>query len=119
MTQGQTMMDMIKTQFMTITMMKSVHGETDHGSSMMGMIYIFILTGIVDFFCKTVYPFVSHKAKEYYTKKINASELLKEMTSTTKENKSSSITLLIKVSDHANVYGQALLDYITNNNSSY
>lgn len=118
MTQGQTMMDMIKTQFMTITMMKSVHGETDHGSSMMGMIYIFILTGIVDFFCKTVYPFVSHKAKEYYTKKINASELLKEMTSTTKENKSSSITLLIKVSDHANVYGQALLDYITNNNNT-
>lgn len=115
---GQNMMDMIKTQFMTITMMKSVNGQTDHGSSMMGMLYIFILTGMIDFFCKTVYPFVSMRVKEYYTEKINTSTLLKEMSSSKDNVKTSSITLLIKISDHANVYGQALLDYITNNNNT-
>ena len=109
------MMDMIKAQFMTVTMMKSANGQMDHGSSMMGMVYIFILTGIIDFFSKTMYPFVSKKAKDYYTKKINTN-LLKEMTSST--DKTASITLLIKISDHANVYGQALLDYITNNNNT-
>lgn len=108
------LMDMIKSQFMTVTMLKSANGE-DHG--MMSMVYLFVVTGILDFVCKTVYPFVVTHAKEYYTKNVNHN-LLKELTSSKDTIKSSSITILIKISDHENVYGQALLDYITNNNNT-
>lgn len=107
------LMDMIKSQFMTVTMLKSVNGQ-DNG--MMNMVYLFVITGLLDFLCKTVYPFVISHMKEYYKK--NTDHLLKDLSLVKHSTKSSSINILIKISDHENVYGQALLDFITNNNNT-
>jgi len=113
-------MDMMKSQLMTMTMMKSMNGEKGSGdNSTMNMIYIFILTGIIDFFCNTLSPLVINQCKEYYKNKLkNTKDLLQNMATSKDSIKSSSITIQIKVSDHENIYGQALLDYITNNNNT-
>ena len=114
------MMDMMKSQLMTIMMMKSMNnnGETGNDNGMMNMIYVFIVTGLIDFICKTVVPEAMNKVKEYYKTKVNTKDLLKNMTSSKDSIKSSSITIQIRISDHENIYGQALLDYITNNNNT-
>ena len=118
--QNNNMMEMMKSQLMTVMMMKSMNnnGEKGTDNSMMNMIYIFIVTGLIDFICKTLVPEVMNKVKEYYKTKINAKNLLQNMTTSKDSIKSSSITIQIKISDHENIYGQALLDYITNNNNT-
>jgi len=116
------MMEMMKSQLMTIMMMKSMNGEKGQSTgenSMMNMVYVFIITGLIDFICKTLVPEVMNKVKEYYKNKMkNTKDLLENMTSSKDSIKSSSITIQIKISDHENIYGQALLDYITNNNNT-
>jgi hypothetical protein len=100
---GQPLLEMLKSQFMTITMMKTVNGE-DTGLT---MVYLFLFTGIVDFMFKTVAPFVLQRVKEY-TKHIQS-----ELPFVQDKPKTSSITILVKITDHENVLGQALLDFIT------
>jgi hypothetical protein len=113
-------MEMMKSQLMTVMMMKSMNNNGEKGSDngMMNMFYVFIVTGLIDFICKTLVPEAMNKVKEYYKKKLNSKDLLKNMTSSKDNVKSSSITIQIKISDHENIYGQALLDYITNNNNT-
>ena len=95
-------MDILKTQFMTITMMKTVND-----SHIMPMVYIFFFTGFLDFICKTG-PFFIQGAKEYYTKHFEP-----DLSFDYKNKTKSSITILVKITDHENVVGQALLDFIT------
>ena len=121
--QNNNMIDMMKSQLMTVMMMKSMNGEkgSSHGgdNGMFNMVYIFIITGLIDFICKTVAPSAINKFNEYYKVKLNnTKDLLQNMTSSKDSVKSSSITIQIKISDHENIYGQALLDYITNNNNT-
>ena len=118
--QNNNMMEMLKSQLMTITMMKSMNGEKSAGdNSSMNMLYIFIITGLIDFICKTVAPLAINKFNEYYNNKLkNTKDLLQNMATSKDSIKSSSITIQIKISDHENIYGQALLDYITNNNNT-
>jgi AAA domain (dynein-related subfamily) len=120
--QNNNMMDMMKSQLMTVMMMKSMNNNGEKGSgdnSMFTMLYVFILTGLIDFICKTVAPSVINQCKEYYKNKMkNTTDLLQNMTTSKDSIKSSSITIQIKISDHENIYGQALLDYITNNNNT-
>ena len=115
------MMEMMKSQLMTVMMMKSMNnnGEKGTDNSMMNMIYVFIVTGLIDFICKTLVPEAMSKVKEYYKNKMkNTKDLLQNMTTSKDSIKSSSITIQIRISDHENIYGQALLDYITNNNNT-
>jgi len=119
--QNNNMMEMMKSQLMTVMMMKSMNnnGEKGTDNSMMNMIYVFIVTGLIDFICKTLVPETMNKVKEYYKNKMkNTTDLLQNMKTTKDSVKSSSITIQIKISDHENIYGQALLDYITNNNNT-
>jgi len=120
--QNNNMMDMMKSQLMTVMMMKSMNNNGEKGSSdngMFTMVYVFILTGLIDFICKTVAPSAINKFNEYYKNNLkNTTDLLQNMSTSKDSIKSSSITILIKISDHENVYGQALLDYITNNNNT-
>ena len=49
---GNNMMEMIKTQLMTFTMMKSMNGNDDNSgqdNGMLNMIYIFLATAVIDF----------------------------------------------------------------------
>jgi hypothetical protein len=66
--QNNNMMDMMKSQLMTVMMMKSMNSNGEKGSSdngMFTMVYVFILTGLIDFICKTVAPSAINKFNEY------------------------------------------------------
>ena len=122
--QNNNMMDMMKSQLMTMVMMKSMNNNGEKGQStgdngMFNMVYVFILTGLIDFICKTIAPSAINKFNEYYKNKLhNTKDLLQNMTTSKDSVKSSSITIQIKISDHENIYGQSLLDFITNNNNT-
>ena len=118
---GNNMMEMIKTQLMSFTMMKSMNGNNDKSgqdNGMINMIYIFIATGIIDFICKSVLPGTMRVINKFYKSKINNNKILKDFTLKQTDKKSSSITIHINISDHANKIGQSLLDFITNNNNT-
>ena len=87
-------MDLFKTQFMTITLMKSVN------EPLMPLVYLFFFTGFVEFIYKTA-PLLIEKTKHT------------PLPETPMDKDKSSITLLVKITDRENVVGQALLDFIT------
>jgi UDP-glucose 4-epimerase len=73
------MMEMMKSQLMTVMMMKTMNnngGEKGTDNGMMNMIYVFIITGLIDFVCRTLVPEAMNKVKEYYKTKINTKNLL-------------------------------------------
>ena len=114
---GNNMMETIKQQLMTMTMMNSMNGNNNNSgkdNGMISMIYIFFATAIIDFICKSVLPNAISEFKKFYRSNIK-NTLLKEITSKTAIIKSASITIHINISDHENKIGQALLDFITNN----
>jgi hypothetical protein len=113
------MMDMIRTNLMTMTMMNSINGNSNkenNNNGMFGMIYLFIITGLIDIISKYVIPNLIIICKEYYNEKSN--KLINIIDSTKNNIKSSSITIQVNTSDLDNVLGQALLDYITNNKNT-
>jgi hypothetical protein len=67
-----------------------------------------------------VFPGVGNIVTKYYREQINANKLISEIiTSDGKKNiKTASITILVNIADHENMFGQALLDYITNNENT-
>ena len=80
---GNNMMEMIKTQLMTFTMMKSMNGNDDKSgqdNGMLNMIYIFLATAVIDFICKSVLPGTMHEFNKFYNSKISNNKLLKELT---------------------------------------
>lgn len=112
---GNGMMDMLKSQLMTMTMVSSMNGSEKSGN-FFNVIYIFLATGIIDFLCKSVFPVVCNIVTKYYREQINANKLMsKIVTPDSKNIKTASITVLVNIADHENMFGQALLDYVTNN----
>lgn len=116
---GNGMMDMLKSQLMTITMISSMNGPEKTGN-FFNVIYIFLVTGVIDFICKSVFPGVGNIVTKYYREQLNANKLMSEIiTSDCKKNiKTASITILVNIADHENMFGQAMLDYITNNENT-
>ena len=115
---GNGMMDMLKAQLMTMTMVSSMNGSEKTGN-FFNVIYVFLATGVIDFLCKSIFPGVSIIITKYYREQINANKLMSEIiTSDGKKSKSASITVLVNIADHENMFGQALLDYITNNENT-
>ena len=116
-------MDLMKTQLMTFTMMKSMNNQNNNNNSsdsgFAHIFYIFLTTAFIEFLLKTVFPTGFIMAKEYYKNNVKHSHLLKDLhLSDNADKKTSSITIHVNVSDLENRYGQALLDYITNNNNT-
>ena len=115
---GNGMMDMLKAQMMTMTMVSSMNGHEKTGN-FFNVIYIFLATGLIDFLCKSVFPGVSNIVTKYYREQLNANKLMSEIiTSDGKKSKTASITILVNIADHENMFGQAILDYITNNENT-
>ena len=116
---GNGVMDMLKSQLMTMTMISSMNGsEKTHSQAgnYFNVIYIFLATGIIDFLCKSVFPGVGSIVTKYYREQINANKLISKIVTTDGKNiKTASITVLVNIADHENMFGQALLDYVTNN----
>ena len=120
---GGNMMDFMKTQLMTMMMMKSMNssqsGAQDTNSNIFYMIYVFMATALIDFICKTLAPELITRMNEYYRE--NKKKLLEIDPISSKRGdpvKTSSITIQIRISDLTNVYGHALLDFITNNKNT-
>jgi len=117
------MMELLKTQLMTMTMFSSMHGTEKNAPTNTGifnMIYVFMATGLIDFLCKSVFPGVNTFVTNYYQEHIKSNKLMNEIVSAAdkKAKKSASITVLVNIADHENMFGQALLDYITNNENT-
>lgn len=112
------MMEMLKTQMMAMTMMSSMNSSKSTGNTgIFNVLYIFLITGFIDFFCKTVAPTGFALAKKYYNDTWNTNRLINNLIKIPESDliKSASITIQVNIADHLNVIGQALLDYITNN----
>ena len=67
---GNGMMDMLKAQLMTMTMMSSMNGPEKTGN-FFNVIYIFLATGVIDFLCKSVFPSVDIIVTKYYREQMN------------------------------------------------
>uniref|UniRef100_A0A6C0KRP3 AAA+ ATPase domain-containing protein n=1 Tax=viral metagenome TaxID=1070528 RepID=A0A6C0KRP3_9ZZZZ len=112
---GNSMIEMLKSQLMTMTMISSMNGPEKTGN-FFNVIYIFLATGIIDFLCKSVFPGLGNIITKYYREQINANKLINKIVTSEGNNiKSASITVLVNIADHENMFGQALLDYVTNN----
>jgi len=131
---GMDFMDMLKSQMMTLTMvsgMQGIHGQGAGGSrggsgaasnGMTQMIYIFIVTALIDFACKTLGPRLMLWIKEYYDVKMK--NTIEKMTSKIVDasaiscSKTASIEIMIQDVDPQNILGLAILDYITNHENT-
>lgn len=116
------MLEMLKTQMMTMTMFSSMnnHGSqksSSNQSSVTNMIYIFIFTAVIEFISNSILPTTRELMNKYFRDKLKSNRVINMMKSVEKE-KTASITVYLSVSDHENVLGQALLDYITNNDKT-
>jgi len=126
------MMDMFRSQLMTMTMFSSMNGNgnrhgtgTGTGTSTMtdglyGILYIFLITQFVDFLCKNA-PILLAQFMKYYKDKIKSSKLANSLSVTINNQvhiKSSSIIIKLSITDNENIIGQALMDFITNNNNT-
>ncbi len=123
------MMDQLKNNIMTMLMFKNMNQlGTKSGESstqdMFYMVYVFIITQLVDLFIKYL-PMMIATVQTHFMKKIEnpikqISRVAEDITDATHKvkPKSASIAINIGVSDHENVIGQALLDHITNHDNT-
>lgn len=121
------MMDQLKNNLMTMLMFKNMNnsGSPQNGSQdMFYMVYVFIITQLVDLFIKYL-PIILATVQTHFMKKIEKpikqiSRVAEDITDATHKvkPKSASIAINIGVSDHENVIGQALLDHITNHDNT-
>jgi hypothetical protein len=130
---GGNMMDQLKNNMMTMLMFKSMNGQGTAGSGtsssgmegMMYMVYAFIVTQLVDLFIKYLPVMVRfvrtkyfHKFEDPILQKIaHVAEDITDETHAVKA-KTASIVINVGISDHDNLIGQALLDYVTNNKNT-
>jgi hypothetical protein len=91
----------------------SKSGTGDNGA--MTMVYLFVVTQVLDFIMKML-PFLVQRFEKVYNDKIKSmKELAKASISITNiKDKTSSITINVALKDQENETGQALLDYTTN-----
>jgi len=115
------MMEMLKSNLMTMMMFKSINNNnSEKGSNIFDMVYIFLLTQVIDFVFKHL-PTIVSKVKKYSENNFKTHAFLDNIVNTNnleKKELSSSIHIQINIADHENIYGQALLDFITNNNNT-
>jgi len=119
---GNPMMEALKTNLVTIMMFKSINhnGSSSQGGGMWEIIYVFLVTQMIDFIVKHLPAMVNKMVRYSEANLLQSNKLLNNMVNATlnEKEKVSSITIQINISDHENVFGQALLDYITNNDNT-
>lgn len=127
---GGNIMDSLKNNLMTMLMFKSMNGSKDGSNAsssqdMFYMMYVFIITQLVDLFIKYL-PIIIHATRTKYFSKLE-DPILKKLShvaaditdeAQTVKTKTSSIVIHVGVTDHENAIGQALLDHITNHNNT-
>jgi len=127
---GGNMLDQLKNNMMTMLMFKSMNGQGQGTNSqgmegMMYMVYAFIVTQLVDLFIKYLPIAIQFIRTKYFSRFedpllqniAHAAEDITDETHAVKA-KTASIVINVGISDHENLIGQALLDYVTNNKNT-
>jgi len=127
---GNNMMDALKSNMMTMLMLKNMNGGSRSGSNgagggskdMFSMLYVFVATSVVDAVFKHAPTVFNFFLRTYYDKidtiKKDLSNVTKDPTDNKVKKKTASITITISVNNPENVLGVALLDFITNNKNT-
>jgi len=116
-------MNMLKSTVITMMMFKTMNYKNDsHTSSsnnnIFEIIYVFIVTELVESFFKYLPTFIVIATK-YAEQMLKTSPLLEKIQSSSSSvEKISSITIQINIVDQENIIGQALLDLITNSQNT-
>ena len=112
------MMDMLKSNLMTMMMFKSINHNEKSGGSMFEIIYIFLISQLIECIFKHL-PTMMSKIVKISEKNMKSTNMLHTIVNNSLNKEIvSSITIQINISDHENIYGQALLDFITNNDNT-
>ena len=121
---GQGTMDGLKSTLMTMLMVNSMNQKSagGGGADMFAMMYVFIVTNLVELLFKNA-PFVFQFVMKKYGDKIGAikhdlSVSVTDITDNKVKKKTASITVTINVNNADNLLGQAILDFITNNKNT-
>jgi len=124
---GANMMESLKSNLMTMMMFKTMNGTPGEkgdkgGNDMIMMVYMFVVTQVIDFIMKKI-PIVGEYAYKLYLQKFeNIKQMsiasVKDIVDNTVKTKTASITVTIGTTDQENVVGQALLDFITNHRAA-
>lgn len=112
-------MDVIKSNLMTMMLFKSANSNTEKGGNIFDLLYVFLITQVIDFIFKNSSVFFSFIKKIYQHLNYN-NKIINSLVNPTNDTKevTSSINIQINISDHENTFGQALLDFITNNKNT-
>ena len=115
-------MNMLKSTVMTMMMFKTMNYKNDSTTSssnnnIFEIIYVFIVTELVESFFKYLPTFIVIATK-YAEQMLKTSPLLEKIQSSSSVEKISSITIQINIVDQENIIGQALLDLITNSQNT-
>ena len=131
--------DMIKSNLMTMMMFKNINtfsSSTNSGGGgglfdVVNILYVFLFSQLIEQFIKYMPQITCYVTNKIYTKFIERLDDMNitnlndiDMKDTSDKNKikvkTSSIKININITDHENIIGQALLDYITNHpNTKY
>ena len=123
---GQGAMDGLKSTLMTMLMVNSMNQKSAGGgggsTDMFAMMYVFIVTNLVELLFKNA-PFVFQFFMKKYGDKISTikhdlSVSVTDITDNKVKKKTASITVTINVNNADNLLGQAILDFITNNKNT-
>jgi ATP-dependent 26S proteasome regulatory subunit len=131
--------DMIKSNLMTMMMFKNINtfsSSTNSGGGgglfdVVNILYVFLFSQLIEQFIKYMPQITCYVTNKIYSKFIERLDDMNitnlndiDMKDTSDKNKikvkTSSIKININITDHENIIGQALLDYITNHpNTKY
>jgi ATP-dependent 26S proteasome regulatory subunit len=113
---GMNTMEMLKTQMMSMMMIKNMNSTNGNSTGVRELLYIMIITQVVEFIMKYVPTVIASIYSAYllkFQKKIET-KMIDGIMKTVK----SSITVTVKMNDTDNHLALALMDFITNNKNT-
>jgi hypothetical protein len=120
---NQNTMDMVKQMLMTVFMIKSTTGVNNTTTSNLepnfisNILYFFVATQLIDAIMKYL-PAILLYIQQVVEKRVRAQKVLQNIIQPGEKIVTSSILIQVNVADHDNLYGQALLDFVTNNENT-
>ena len=122
------LMETMKSNIMTMMMFQNMSNGNSNGNgkgqqqNMFSMIYFFLITNIVDYIFKYIPIIVSMIQKRFLVRLDNIKRELANTTTDITDNKvkkkTASITITVSLSSQDNIFGKAILDYITNHKNT-
>lgn len=116
MQQPNQMMDLLKTQMMSMMMMRNMNHPNAQPNNGFEMVYMFIATQLIDLIIKYI-PIIGQMVYQHYYKQINKT-IETKIVNGIKQVVKSSITVTVKMNESDNTTALSIMDYITNNKNT-